>query len=108
MNKKYILAAGLVFLFSTVIVHAASKPITLTTLTIMIRQIGAFLVITSALIVTIAILWSGIKWAMAGDDTAKVKEAKDSLKAAILGAFVIFGVGVIIATVTQVLTGTLL
>jgi len=80
----------------------AGTAVTLGTLQILITQIANFLIIVGGIIAVIAILVSGIKYMMAGDDTAKVKSAQEGLKTAIIGTFVVLGLGVILSTVAYI------
>ena len=63
------------------------------------KDLGGFLMIVGGILAAIVIIWSGISYLLAGSDSTKVKAAKDILKAGIIGAIVIFGMGVIIATI---------
>lgn len=80
------------------------KPITLGTIQLLITQVVVFLIIVSGIIAVIFIIWSGIMYMMAGDDTTKATAAKGKLKSAIIGAAIILGVGVIMATVQAIVT----
>ena len=80
----------------------SGTPITLRTVQDLITQVANFLIIIGGIIAVIAILWNGIKYIMAGDDTAAVKSAQDGLKSAITGAFVVLGLGVILSTVAYI------
>ena len=58
----------------------------------------------SGLAVVGVIVYSGIKYALSQGVPAKVTEAQNMLKAGIIGAFIILGIGVILNTVSAVLT----
>ena len=47
----------------------------------------------------ITVIVSGLAYLFAGSNPPKVKSAKDILKAGIIGAFIIFGAGVIVGTI---------
>jgi hypothetical protein len=66
------------------------------------ESIGGFLMILGGIIAGIVIIASGIRYVMAGATPQGVAAAKGMLKAGIIGALVIFGVGVIISTVRTV------
>ena len=82
----------------------SGSPITLTVLEYIIFRISTFLITTSAVLALIFIVWSGITYMYAGEDTAKVDSAKARLRSGIIGAAIVFGVGVIIQTVASVVT----
>ena len=80
------------------------RPITFVELDAIIYQIVSFLIRTSVVLAVIYIIWSGITYMNAGADTTKVGEAQARLKAAIVGAAIVLGVGVIIQTVLGLVT----
>lgn len=80
------------------------RPITLTDLDYIIFRVSTFFITISGVLVMIFIIWSGITYMYAGDDTAKVDSAKARLRSGIIGAAIIFGVGVIIQTIASVVT----
>jgi len=81
------------------------RPITLDFLDDAISGIAIFLIRISAILAVIFIIWSGITYMYAGDDTKKVDAAKARLMSGIIGAVIVFGVGVIIWTIVGVITG---
>jgi len=81
------------------------EPITLDYLYAVAEEIALFLIAVSAILTVIFVIWSGVMYMYAGDDTKKVDEAKARLKSGIIGAAIIFGVGVIINTIVAVITG---
>ena len=83
----------------------AGRVIKLIDLYDMIVDISVFLIRTSAVLAVIFIVWSGITYMYAGADSTKVTSAQNRLKSGIIGAAIIFGVGVILQTVAGVVTG---
>ena len=83
----------------------SGRVIKLRDLYFMIEDISVFLIRTSAVLAVIFIVWSGITYMYAGEDTAKVTSAQNRLKSGIIGAAIIFGVGVILQTIVGVVTG---
>ena len=81
------------------------RPITLDFLDDAISDIAIFLIRISMILAVIFIVWSGITYMYAGDDTKKVDAAKARLMSGIIGAVIVFGVGVIIWTIAGVITG---
>ena len=81
------------------------RPITLTDLDYLIFRVSTFFITVSGVLAMIFIIWSGITYMYAGEDTAKVTSAQNRLKSGIIGAAIIFGVGVILQTVAGVVTG---
>ena len=82
----------------------SGKPITLTALEYIIFRVSTFLITTSAVLALIFIIWSGITYMYAGENTDKVKNAQARLRSGIIGAAIVFGVGVIIQTIASVVT----
>ena len=78
-------------------------PLTLTGILAIIRVIMSFLIIISAIIAVIAILVSGIIYMTAGSSD-RVGTARTWLTNAIIGALIVFAVGVIINTIILVVT----
>ena len=58
--------------------------------------------ILGGILAAIAIIISGIMYLMAGGNPQRIASAKNMLKVAIIGAFIIFGVGIVINTVKEV------
>lgn len=81
----------------------AGKAITLEEVANLVETIVNFLLGIGATVAVGYIVWNGIKWSSAGNDTDKVQEAKDGLKAGIIGALIILGVFTITATIRAVL-----
>lgn len=82
----------------------SGTPITLDVLEYVILRISTFLITVSAVLALIFIVWSGVTYMYAGEDTAKVTSAQNRLKSGIIGAAIVFGVGVIIQTIVSVVT----
>ena len=61
----------------------------------------SFLLIVSGLVVTGFVVYAGITIATAGDSDTKMKKGRAMLKNAVWGALVVFGVGVIVATLAS-------
>ena len=80
------------------------QPITLDVLDSIIFRVSTFVISISAVLAVIAIIWAGITYMYAGDDSSKVTSAQNRLKSGIIGAAIILGVGVIIQTVASVVT----
>ncbi|MEK7138930.1 MAG: hypothetical protein AAB799_01995 [Patescibacteria group bacterium] len=80
------------------------RPITLTDLDYIIFRVSTFFITVSGVLALIFIIWSGITYMYAGDDTKKVDSAKARLRSGIIGAAIVFGVGVIIQTIASVVT----
>lgn len=80
------------------------QPITLNVLDYIIFRVSTFFISVSAVLTVIFIIWSGVSYMYAGDDAKKVETAQARLKNGIIGAAIIFGVGVIIQTIASVVT----
>ena len=93
-------------LFSTILAQLPpGQPITFDKLDQLILRVATFVMFTSAILAVIFIMRAGITWMSAGANPTKVTEAKDQLRSAIIGAFVVLGVGVIINTIAAVVSG---
>lgn len=71
------------------------------------ENIGGFLMILGGIIAGIAVVWSGLSYMLAGSDSSRVKSSKDTLKAALIGAFILFSSGVIINVIRLFATNPL-
>lgn len=80
------------------------KPITLDVLDYLIFRVSTFFISISAVLAMIFIIWAGVTYMYAGDDSTKITAAQGRLKSGIIGAAIIFGVGVIIQTIASVIT----
>lgn len=80
------------------------RPITLDVLDYIIFRVSTFFITTSAVLAVIFIIWGGVTYMYAGADPKKVETAQGRLKSGIIGAAIIFGVGVIIQTIASVIT----
>ena len=67
----------------------------------LMQSIGGFLIVVGTVATGIVIVYSGISYILAGSNSTKVKGAKDALMAGLIGGAIIFGVGVIIKTITD-------
>ena len=84
------------------------KPITLDSLTNSISEIADFLIVIGLLIAIIFIVYGGIKYMSAGSNATQAAGARDAILNGLIGAAVVIGVGVLMATakyVVQFLTG---
>lgn len=80
------------------------QPITLDVLDFVIFRVSTFFISVSSVLAVIFIIWSGVSYMYAGDDVKKVETAQARLKSGIIGAAIVFGVGVIIQTIASVVT----
>lgn len=92
-------------LFYTILAQLPpGQPVTFDELDRLIGRIATFIMFASVSLAIIFIVRAGITWMYAGADSAKVGEAKGQLKSAIIGAFVVLAVGVIINTMAAIVT----
>lgn len=80
------------------------QPITLDVLDYIIFRVSTFFITISSVLAVIFIIVSGVSYMYAGDDVKKVETARARLKSGIIGAAIVFGVGVIIQTIASVVT----
>lgn len=92
------------FILANVLLAAApvlqGKAITLDDILALLEKVAGFLIFAGEIIAAIVIVYSGIVYMTAGSDPTKIKTAKDTLKSGLIGALIVFGVGVIINTVS--------
>ena len=82
----------------------SGRPITLDVLDYIIFRVSTFFITISGVLAVVFIIWSGVTWMYAGDDTTKVDAAKARLKNGIIGAAIVLGGGGIIQTIASVFT----
>ena len=82
----------------------SGQPITLDVLDYIIFRVSTFFISVSAVLAMIFIIWAGVTYMYAGDDSTKITAAQGRLKSGIIGAAIILGVGVIIQTIASVVT----
>ena len=79
-------------------------PITLGEIGNLIQLIASFLIGLSLVVAVIAIAWAGISYMAAGEDTTKVAAARQKLVSALIGALIVMGIGVILSTLSGLVT----
>lgn len=77
------------------------QEVTLSKLSIWIRNIADFLIGIGIVVAVIFIVWGGIGFMMAGGDTEKAGVAKTRLWNGIIGALIVLGVGLILRTLNS-------
>lgn len=75
------------------------RTITIDELLLIGQSIGGFLMIAGGILAGITIIGTGIMYLSAGSNTQRLTTAKGMFKAGIIGAFIIFGAGVLIGTI---------
>ena len=111
--KKTIAGLGLFFILFIFVVPAYGAelpegfPITLNDIKLWTEDIVTSLIYIAGIAMVGFVVWSGIYWMYAGarGDEGKVQKAKDMLKAAIIGAAIVLGVGVILNTISNIFGG---
>lgn len=71
---------------------------------VILQSIAGFLIIAGGILAGIAILVSGIMYMSAGSDSTRLTTAKAWFKNGIIGALILFAVGLIINTILLVAT----
>lgn len=69
-----------------------------------VRSIGGYLIVFAGIIAGIVIVAAGLMYMAAGSNPTKVANAKTTFKNGLIGALIVFAVGIIISTI--VLLGT--
>jgi len=72
----------------------------------LIETVARFLILISVVIAVIFIVWGGISYMSAGDDTAKSGAAKSRIVNGIIGALVVLAVGLILQTLASLVDWT--
>lgn len=80
------------------------KAITLTDIVTLVTGVGTTLATIAGIVVVAVIIWAGITMATAGGDDKRFAKGKAMLWEAIIGAIVILGVGMIVATINSFAT----
>ena len=80
--------------------------ITLTDVQGLIETVARFLILISVVIAVIFIVWGGISYMTAGDDTSKASAAKSRIVNGIIGALVVLAVGLILQTLASLVNWT--
>ena len=84
----------------------AGSPITLSDVQGLIETVARFLILTSVVIAVIFIVWGGISYMSAGDDSARSGAAKSRIVNGIIGALVVLAVGLILQTLASIVNWT--
>lgn len=77
-------------------------PLTLSTIQGLVETVARFLILISVVIAVIFIVWGGVMYMMAGDDTTKSGAAKTRIVNGIIGALVVLAVGLILQTLASI------
>jgi hypothetical protein len=96
------LAPSLVMAVSPVPVPIEGKKIGLSTLETLVEDIADTIIYIAGFIVVGFIVYAGLKMVMSRGDEKKFGEGKAMLKNAIIGALVVFGVGLIVNTIANI------
>ena len=78
-----------------------SFAITLFDLRHIVENFASFLIMASILIGVIFIVWGGVTYMAAGDDTYRMRSARKNIWSGIIGIFIILAVGLIIVTLAS-------
>lgn len=70
-----------------------------------INTIGQTMIILGVVIAVIFIIWGGINYMLAQGDPKKADTAKTQIKNGLIGAAIVLGVGVILQTISSLVTG---
>jgi len=104
--KKYYVFLAFFLVFGANFALAQGLPtgrvITLPDILNLAENFGGFLVSLAGILATIVVIVSGLMYLFAGSSPQRVASAKSIFKVGLIGAFIIFGVGMIISTVRSV------
>ncbi len=111
MKKFYIFFTLLLSFFSNTALATSHIPtgrtVTIDELLLIGQSIGGFLMIAGGILAGITIIGTGIMYLSAGSNTQRLTTAKGMFKAGIIGAFIIFGAGMMIGTIKGFATNPL-
>ena len=79
-------------------------PLSGNTLIDLLQNTGGFLIVAGTVIAGIAIVWSGVVYMSSGNNSARVTSAKAIFKNGLIGALIVFGVGVIMQTLVALMS----
>ncbi len=68
------------------------------------ENIAGFLIIVAGIIAGIGLIWAGITYMTAGNNSTRVTSAKAIFNNAIIGAVILFAVGLILNTIANVVS----
>lgn len=69
-----------------------------------VENFAGFLIIVAGIIAGIGLLWSGITYMTAGNNSTRVTTAKAIFKNTVIGAVILFAVGIILNTIANVVS----
>ena len=108
--KKIRIVAPLVLAMTSLTAYAADLPLPIVidqdTITRWVISIGNFMIEAGVILGVMVIVYSGVRWMMAGADTKASGDAQAILKSGIIGVAVILGVGLIIKTISSLILGS--
>ena len=78
------------------------RPIEIAEIPTFLENSGGFLYVIASIVAAIVIIVSGIVYMTAGSDSSRVTLAKGLFKSGIIGAIIVFAVGLIINTIKAV------
>ena len=84
----------------------AGTALTLSDIQGLIETVARFLILISVVIAVIFIVWGGISYMSAGDDSSKSGAAKSRIVNGIIGALVVLAVGLILQTLASLVNWT--
>ncbi len=84
----------------------AGTPVTLQDVRDVIETVARFLILVSVVIAVIFIVWGGISYMTAGDDSSKTSAAKSRVVNGIIGALIVLAVGLILQTLAGLVNWT--
>lgn len=80
-------------------------PVTLESIEDIVSTITDFLLYIGGTVATFMMVLSGILWTTSGGDPKRLETAKAMFKAALIGAIIIFAIGVILRTIQNCIQG---
>ena len=80
----------------------SQDPLDASSIVEIIETIAGFLIVAGGIIAGIILIWSGIMYMGAGSDPTKVTAAKAFFKNGLIGALILFAVGLILNTVALI------
>ena len=69
----------------------------------LLQNIGGFLIVAGTVLAGIFIIWSGVVYMSAGNNSTRITSAKAIFKNGLIGAIIVFGVGVIMQTLVALM-----
>ena len=98
---SFLVLPALTLAAATPTVPVEGEVITFSKIENLVKIVIRYITIFASLLVLGVFIYAGVLWVTAGDNQTKVTKAKALFKNAVIGALIVFGVGVIMNTIAD-------